>query len=255
MQPAKRQPIHLIVAMMCAALLAGCAAGKDQGRPPAKPDEVTARMSLVAHTGEVRDLDPARISTRSGTIQILEADGSVTEMTLDDGAFSDPFLVTESQLAALNQNLTLDFSRTAAANLPRAKSAQEQAIEDFAARTQPALPVWRGDKPADADDFIAVRVDVLGDGPRRDLVEVTANLRQGVDADIAFSYATCALAAWADSNGTGYGRHVRTLQAKRNGKLLIGAAFTMSDQRPLGLRVMETKETLRECKARGIPAA
>jgi hypothetical protein len=56
-------------------------------------------------------------------------------------------------------------------------------------------------------------------------------------------------------NGEAYGRHVRTLQDTRDGKLTIRAAFTLSDQKPMGLRVMETEDTLRECKARGIPAA
>ena len=89
----------------------------------------------------------------------------------------------------------------------------------------------------------------------RDRVEVSANLREGVDADIAFSYATCALARWAKEQGTPYARHIRTLQDQRNGKLLIGAAYMLSKDRPLGLRVMETNDTLRECRNRGIPAA
>ena len=105
-----------------------------------------------------------------------------------------------------------------------------------------------------------MRVDRLdGEAKQRSpapaLVEVTANLKEGVDADVAFAYATCALAGWANGNGKGYGRHIRTVQNKRNGKLLLGAVFTLSDTQPMGLRVMETDDTLRVCKDRGIPAA
>jgi hypothetical protein len=84
---------------------------------------------------------------------------------------------------------------------------------------------------------------------------VTANLKPGVDADLAFAYATCALAGWAKGTGRDYARHIRTLQDKRRGKLVIGSVFTLSETRPMGLKVMETNDTLRACKDRGIPAA
>ena len=87
------------------------------------------------------------------------------------------------------------------------------------------------------------------------LVEVQANLRRGVDADTAFAYATCALASWADAKGAVYARHIRTLSDKRNGKMIVGSVFTLSNRKPMGLTVMTTKETLQECKTRGIPAA
>lgn len=232
--------------------LAGCSMSdvEPDDRPRAKPTQVTA---TVAGT---KGLGRARISTQSGEILILEDDGSVTTMDLDSPGGRDAFQVTEADLAALNANLDLSFAGLApVARAPRGPTAQEKAIEAFAARTAPALPVIAPDAEIDPEVFLAVQVVTLNQGPGADLVEVTANLRQGVDADIAFSYATCALAGWARDNGNPYGRHIRTLQAKRNGKLLIGSAFLMSDSRPLGLRVMETEETLRECSARGIPAA
>ena len=256
MRPALRQPGFLIAVLGGLAVLAGCASQGDP-RPPAKPETMTARIAKPDPAGGRPALSLARISTKSGEILILEPDGRITSMDLDSAEGRDAFAVSEAELAALNHNLTLDLSGAAGtAGRLSGPSAQEKALEEFAARTQPALPEWKEGAKAAPEDFIGARVSRLG-GPEGagDLVEVTANLREGVDADIAFSYATCALAGWARAEGAKYGRHIRTLQATRDGRLLIGAAFTISDGKPLGLRVMETNETLRECKARGIPAA
>lgn len=250
---AARSRYRCMAALTGAALvLAACseADAPSDGRPRAKPAEVTATVAGTKGLGQ------ARISTQSGEILILEEDGSVTTLDLDSAGGRDAFQVTEADLAALNANLDLSFAGLApVARAPRGPTAQEKAIEAFAARTAPALPVITPETEIDPEVFLAVKVEALSEGRGADLVEVTANLRQGVDADIAFSYATCALAGWAKDNGNLYGRHIRTLQARRDGKLLIGSAFLMSDSRPLGLRVMETEETLRECSARGIPAA
>lgn len=246
MRPALRQPGSLIAALAGLAVLAGCAAEGVQG-PQAMPD--------TAATGVAPVMTFARVSTKSDEILILEPDGRVTSMELDSAAGRDAFVVSEAELAALNSNLSLDLSRLSGDAQASGSTAQEQALKAFAALTQPALPEWHDGVTVTPEDFIGTRVARLDPDGTGDLVEVTANLREGVDADIAFSYATCALAGWAKAEGANYGRHIRTLQATRNGKLLIGAAFTISDSKPLGLRVMETNETLRECKARGIPAA
>ena len=254
MRPALRQKPIMIPALLLAALLAGCGGSGDDrdGRPPQKPEQLSAAMRAAGDGG----WSQARISTRSGEILILEPDGTVTTMALDSESGRSAFEVTEADLAALNANLDLNLAGSAPArSRSRGPTAQERAIAAFAARTRPALPALRPGTVIEPEDFIAARVDMLDASGGGDLVEVTANLRKGVDADIAFSYATCALAGWARDNGGKYGRHIRTLQQTRDGKLLIGAAFTVSDSRPLGLRVMETDETLRECKARGIPAA
>ncbi|MCF3972428.1 hypothetical protein [Paracoccus salsus] len=256
MRAVLRKPLMIGVAAVAVTALAGCLAdSKDDGRPRSKPAQMTAKIATPDRgTGEAR-LTSARISTKSGEILILEPDGSVTTMELDSAEGRDAFALTEADLAALNANLDLNLGGLVARNLPRTKTAQEKAIEEFAKRTQPALPEWKNGAVIDPALFIGTRVVTLNKGGKGDLVEVTANLREGVDGDIAFSYATCALAGWAKAEGARYGRHIRTLQQERNGKLLVGAAFTISDDKPLGLRVMETNETLRECKARGIPAA
>lgn len=254
MRPAFRQPCLAIAALAGAAMLAGCDGGAADARPKPKPDMMTARVATPGVGGKA-PLTLARISTKSGEILILEPDGQVTTMALDSPEGQDAFAVSEADLMALNANLDLNLGAGIAADLPPRQTAQDKALEEFAARTQPALPTWATGLTVDPKDFRGARVASLGPDGSSSLVEVTANLREGVDADIAFSYATCALAGWAKKNGEAYGRHVRTLQDTRDGKLLIGAAFTLSDTKPMGLRVMETEDTLRECKARGIPAA
>lgn len=260
MRPAAGLPRTVAAALAGVAVLAGCAGETAAPRPPAKPEVMTARVATPGADGTGAPLTLARISTKSGEILILEPDGSVTGMMLDSPGGQDAFAVSEADLMALNVNLDLDLGGGdpgggAATGQPPRQSAQDKALEDFAALTQPALPAWDGARPVDPQDFVGARVAPLGPDASSDLVEVTARLRKGVEADMAFAYATCALAGWASRHDRAYGRHVRTLQDTRDGMLLIGAAFTLSDARPLGLRVMETNETLRECKARGIPAA
>ena len=255
MRQAACQPRFMIAALAGAAILSGCAGGADEARPKPKPETMTARVATPGTADGKAPLTLARISTKSGEILILEPDGSVTTMALDSPEGQDAFAVSEADLMALNANLDLDLGGMVAADLPPRQTAQDKALEEFAARTQPALPTWAEGTEIAPQDFLGAQVASLDPKGSSDLVEVTAKLREGVDADIAFSYATCALAGWAMQNGEAYGRHVRTLQDTRDGKLTIGAAFTLSDQKPMGLRVMETEDTLRECKARGIPAA
>lgn len=253
-----------ITALIAAATLAGCAdapAGMGLATPPrAKPEAVGVK--IVDRSAAGTRLTRARVSTKSGDILILEPDGSVSEVALDSPAGRDAFAVTEAELAELSVNLGLDLSPADIANFqvvaPEPLSlptAQQKALEDFAARTQPALPRLPLGFTAEAEDFLSARVDPLPGDRKGDLVEVTANLRAGVDAELAFAYATCALAGWAEAQGKEFGRHIRTVQNKRRGKLVIGSVFTLSDTRPMGLRVMETDDTLRTCKERGIPAA
>lgn len=254
---------HCIGLGLVAAMLAGCASDEssaDNGRPKDKPEALNvAVLQSDAGAPGKKVMSRARISTKSGDILILEPDGSVTPMALDSPGGRNAFEVSEADLAALNDNLGLDLSgvRNMGAIRSRGPTAQEKALADFKARTQPVKLKLPAEFKADPKDFLATGVQSY-DSPRRkgdSLVEVTANLRSGVDADTAFAYATCALAHWADSKGARYARHIRTLSDERNGKIMVGSVYTLSDRKPMGLTVMTTKDTLQECKARGIPAA
>lgn len=256
--PALRQP--LIAAP--AALLALLAACGDDGadlveRPRAKPDEVSVTVARPDRKDGQSPMARARVSTRSGEILILEPDGSVSTMKLDSPKGRDVFRMTETQMAALRNGRDPVWSGLVADNVLKAEgpTAREKALEEFRAQSTPALPEWNGGTHISPEDFLGVSIALIDPRKAEDLVEVSARLREGVDADIAFSYATCALANWARDRRAPYARHIRTLQTKGNGVMTIGAAFTVSQERPLGLRVMETNDTLRECKDRGIPAA
>ena len=242
-----------------AATLAGCDRSSDP-RPSAKPDELG--VAVVQNGKGGKQLTRGRVSTKSGDILILEADGTVSEVALDSPSGRDAFDVSQEELEALSVNLGLDLSAADIANFDivspeprRLPTAQQKALEEFAARTQPAFPALPAGFVADPEDFIAARVDPVAGDRKGELVEVTANLRAGVDAELAFAYATCALAGWAKDQGKDFGRHIRTVQDKKRGKLMVGSVFTLSDSKPMGLRVMETDDTLRSCKDRGIPAA
>lgn len=228
----------------------------EEGWLKSNPGHLTFRS--VFTPVEIGDsaLTSARVSTKSGEILILEPDGEVTPLDLDSPQGSQAYAVSEADLAELSRNLDLNLGGGRGAfSDPDGKTAQEEAIDKFAARTRPALPALPKGIVISPEDFISVRVDVLNSRAGGDLVEVKANLRRDVHPNVAYSYTVCALAGWAEATGTDYGRHIRTLQDKKNEKLLIGAAFVVSEKKPLGLRVMETEETLRECKARGIPVA
>jgi hypothetical protein len=256
--------VTLLIAATVLAALAGCS-GKSESMglaTPPKPKPEAVGVRIVDRSAAGTKLTRARVSTKSGDILILEPDGSVSEVSLDSPAGRDAFEVTEAELAELEVNLGLNLSPADIANFDivapekrRLPTAQEKALKAFAARTRPALPQFPAGFTADPEDFISAKVDSVAGDRKGDLVEVTATLRAGVDAEVAFAYATCALAGWAKDQGKDYGRHIRTVQNKRRGKLLIGSVFTLSDSQPMGLRVMETDDTLRMCKDRGIPAA
>lgn len=241
-----------------AAGLAACADGAgDKARPQAKPEHLSVKLAAATGgKGRKAVLTTARVSTKSGDIMILEPDGSITTMSLESDKGRAALMATESVMLDPTLMDRIDLTALPVVNAPKEPSAQERALAEFAARTGPALPAFGKDFRADSKDFLAAKVTPVRRGDSAsDLIEITANLRAGVDDQVAFAYATCALAGWAKANGSPYARHIRTLSDKRNGKLLVDAAFTLSRTKPLGLKVMETEQTLRECKNRGIPAA
>lgn len=256
MMPAPRQ--HMIVPAALIALLAGCASDGTglAERPKAKPEKVTVAVADPNRKEGEAPITRAQLSTKSGEILILEPDGSVSTMQLDSPQGRAVFRATERQMAALRDGSSPDWDGVVAKGVRReGPNARDLALQEFAAQSGPALPQLGDGVSVDPADFLGTTVRAIAPDKASDLVEVSAELREGVDADIAFSYATCALARWADKNGTSYARHIRTVQDDRDGKLRIGAAYMLSDDRPLGLHVMETKDTLRQCKDRGIPAA
>lgn len=222
------------------AVLAGCAS--TDSRPQPKPAQVD--VTLPAGGAKGATLARARVSTKSGVIEILEPDGTITKMYLDSG----------NSRAALTAAQDLQWSE--GQDMPHfarpGPTVAEVKMQAFAARSQPLLPHLNQGVTPRAADFIASQVVVEGDN----LARVRVDMDKGVDASLPFAYATCALAGWAKTNGYGYARHVRTLADRDNsGQVMADVAYTLSKARPVGLQVMETRRTLRECARLGIPAA
>lgn len=247
MQPAPRK---LLMATVALAVLSACAetATESNGRPPAKPARLAVQLEGALDNTAVL----GSVSTDRGEMLLMNSDGSVASYDLNSRRGAAELLQNEDQLLSLDSVLVADEGAIGPLG-PMPPTAQEVALREFAARSGPALPANTTTYAPEA--YLSSRVTPL-DGTRSgDFVEVVAKLRAGVDDSTAFAYATCALADWASKSQIGYARHIRTLQQRQGGTLTMGSIFTISRQKPSGLSVMETKSTLRDCKARGIPAA
>lgn len=246
------------------AVLAGCAGPGDGGLhqpPPAKP--ATLPLQLEGPTADTSVL--AGLSTKSGELMILESDGSVTRTRLDSARGREVLGDEGGAMLALSDVIVEDSS-VMPENLPRPKRAQEKALEEFAGRSRPALPSRIVPTPPQA--FLGGSVVLLREPVRRggaqpatqagmaagDLVAVRVSLTRGVDDSAAFAYANCTLAAWSQGSKTPYARHIRTTTTESAGKRQVESIFTMSRTAPPGLLVMEREQTLRDCRAHGIPA-
>ena len=234
---------------IAALALAGCADTGAGDRPRPKPEQLNVRVSAKG-TGDMR----AQVLTRSGELRVTEYDGSQKLLALN--APSSRRLLHEGQgrLEARTAAAGSDEAGTEPVN-SNGPALSPKRIADFEAHALPALPVFDKDTKPTAEDFKGATVTPVAGDKSGNLVEVAANLRQGVDDDVAFAYATCALAGWAVGQKAGFARHIRSVDRERNGTMTKSSVFTISKTRPLGLMVVDVKETLRECKSRGIPAA
>ncbi|MDO5643859.1 MAG: hypothetical protein Q4G26_15915 [Paracoccus sp. (in: a-proteobacteria)] len=235
--------------------LAGCGAPPDGGlaEPPrAKP--ATLPVKLDGPTEDTSIL--AGVSTKSGELLILENDGSVTRTRVDSTLGRQTLRQSDEVMFRLSDVLVEDHSIPAGA-LPAPPRAQDIALEEFAARRQPALPA-RITRAAPEAFLGGTVTPITPPGtesrPAAELVSVQVRLQQGVDESTAFAYATCTLAAWSKTTNTPYARHIRTISRQERGQVVAESIFTMSRAVPIGLRVMEQEKTLRDCGAHGIPA-
>ena len=246
-----RQAQHIgMMAGAALAVLSGCAPPSNGGlsQPPrAKP--ATLPVQLEGPTEDTSVL--AGLSTKSGELMILENDGSVTKTQLDSPRGRQT--LSGDEVYSLASVLVSDDSMPLEA-LPKPPTAQDIALEKFAAQRSSLLPARI--TPTAPEAFLGATVTPVGGaktGPA-DLVMVHVRLQQGVDDSAAFAYATCTLAAWSTTTKTPFARHVRTVKSEDKGVQVVESVFTMSKTTPLGLAVMEQEQTLRDCRAHGIPA-
>lgn len=247
MQPAPRQ---LLTVTALLAVLSACAgtAPEADSRPRPKPARLAVQLDGPLENTAVL----GSVATSKGEMLLLQEDGKVASYDLNSRRGANELLRNESALLSLDSVLVADEGAVGPLG-PRPPSAHEIALEEFSARSGPALPASTG--RYGRESYVSAKVAPLRGTKSGDFVEVVAELRSGVDDSTAFAYATCALAGWASKSGVGFARHIRTLQQREGGTLTMGSIFTISRKQPVGLAVMETKSTLRDCKARGIPAA
>lgn len=249
----RQQAQHIgMMAGAALAVLSGCAPSSDGGlaQPPrAKP--ATLPVQLEGPTEDTSVL--AGLSTKSGELMILENDGSVTKAKLDSPRGRETLGYAGDEAYSLASVLVSDDSMPLEA-LPKPPTAQDIALEKFAARRAGLLPAKI--TPTKPEAFLGGTVTPVGGGKAApaDLVMVQVRVQQGVDDSASFAYATCTLAAWSKTTKTPFARHVRTVKSDDKGVQVVESVFTMSKTAPLGLAVMEQKQTLRDCRAQGIPA-
>lgn len=238
--------------MALTAVLGACAASDGGLSQPPRAKPATLPVRLEGPTADTSIL--AGVSTKNGELLILENDGSVTRTKVDSAHGRQTLRQSDAAMFALTDVLVEDTS-IPLEDLPKPPRAQDIAIEEFAARTQSALPARIVSAPPEA--FLDGQVARIGQKGRKggnDMVTVRVRLRQGVDESTAFAYATCTLAAWSKTTNTPYARHIRTVYAEDKGTVAAESIFIMSGKAPLGLRIMEREKTLRDCRAHDIPA-
>ena len=233
------------------AMLSGCTPSDGGLAQPPRAKPATLPVQLDGPTEDTSIL--AGLSTKSGELMILENDGSVTTTKLDSPRGRQTLGQGGEEAYSLASILVADDSMPLEA-LPRPPTAQDIALEEFAARRGSALPARI--TPTASEAFLGGTVTPVAAGKNAasDLVMVQVRLRQGVDDSAAFAYATCTLAAWSKTTKTPFARHIRTVKGEDKGAQVVESVFTMSKTMPLGLQVMEREQTLRDCRAHGIPA-
>ncbi|MEM7073820.1 MAG: hypothetical protein AAGA28_16930 [Pseudomonadota bacterium] len=86
-----------------------------------------------------------------------------------------------------------------------------------------------------------------------DLVGFQVRMSGARDAEDVRHYADCAAAQYALIRGFGYARHLRTTTETRAGVWTGDAVYTISDERPAGLQVLQADDVVAGCRAVGIP--
>lgn len=86
-----------------------------------------------------------------------------------------------------------------------------------------------------------------------ELVNVRVTLKGGRGAADIDAYSRCAVAHHAQAGGYGFARHLRTNVAQQGGLWRGDAVYTVSSERPRGLKTIDAAATLRDCGEQGIP--
>lgn len=247
-QPLRQHHLSSAAALAATVVLSGCA---DAGAGLAERPLTKPAIIPVTLEGPVADSTLlGSVSTKSGELAVLEPDGTVSRAPVASARSRAALASTESlsPAIALQEVLVEDDSILPEA-LPAPPRAQDEAIKAFAARSTALIPANLPDQPGE----IRTAVELRQLGSDKDLIEVRIETPEGLDDDAGFAYATCTLAGWAKASGVRYARPIHHSRKTARKIRSDRAVFLLSKTRPLGLRLMETEMTLRDCRSRNIP--
>ena len=86
-----------------------------------------------------------------------------------------------------------------------------------------------------------------------DLVSFNVAMTGAEDRAEVEAYGRCAAAHYAQDQGFGFARQVRTIVTKTGGTWYGDAVYLLSAELPEGLRTIDTAKAVAECDALGIP--
>ncbi|HEY6919867.1 MAG TPA: hypothetical protein VI412_11425 [Tabrizicola sp.] len=86
-----------------------------------------------------------------------------------------------------------------------------------------------------------------------DLVSFNVAMTGAEDRAEVEGYGRCAAAHYAQDQGFGFARQVRTIVTKTGGTWYGDAVYLLSAELPEGLRTIDTAKAVAECDALGIP--
>ena len=100
-----------------------------------------------------------------------------------------------------------------------------------------------------APTYMGAETDALGD----DLVAFRVSLKGATDASTITDYARCVAAGYAQKQGGGFLRHLRTNTDEEGGIWRADAVYSVSSALPKGLQTIDAEVTVDDCAQRGIP--
>ena len=103
--------------------------------------------------------------------------------------------------------------------------------------------------PPDRAEYLGVVPASLGG----DLVLIQVAMRGARSREDVLRYADCGVAGYGLVEGLGYARHIRTTTDKTAGFWTGDAVYTLSPERPEGVRVIATRPFAEACERKGIP--
>ena len=100
-----------------------------------------------------------------------------------------------------------------------------------------------------APTYLGAKVEALGD----DLVAFRVSLKGAKDVGAIEDYTRCVAAGYAQKQGGGFLRHIRTNTDEEGGIWRADAVYSVSSALPKGLQTIDAEVTVDDCAQRGIP--